>query len=169
MIKGDHKCVMVYGEWAVFSGDHGWVALCSRSPPALKWRSWRAPWTSLRCAAAMETPTPTSAPCVSRDSEYTQLLHPHSIHTGGHMKSTLWRLKSPSRPPVVKQQSVNNSWFKMTGRFPVQSIIYVLVWKWAADHSSLLENADHVSGEQIREKHQISWDLAASCTSLFKS
>lgn len=137
MIKEGKKCViqihMVYElSSQVITGE---LALCPRSLPVLKWRrSWRAPWTSLRCAAAMATPTPTSVPCVSRDSKYTQLLHPHSIHTWGHIKSTLWRLKSPSRPPVVKQQSVNRSWFKWLAAFQFS----LLFMSWSGNEQGII-------------------------------
>lgn len=80
--------------------------------PVQSWRrSWRAPWTSLLCAAAMGTPTPTSVPCVSAASEYTQLL-PLSWHS--HMmtssKLNVGRMKCWSLPLLATGTILSPDW-----------------------------------------------------------
>ncbi len=105
--------------WKKVSNTRFFAFCCrfSGSLPVLtRGRSWRALWTWLLCVAAMETPTPTSVPCVSRDSEYTQLLHSHSSHTLVQrcLKMTSWRIQCQSRPLVVnefKDMSINEVWF----------------------------------------------------------
>ena len=106
--------------------------------------------------------------CVQRQWVHTAAAPSQHSHRRSHEVNFV-EAEVAESPPGGETAERKQQLIQMTGRFPVQSIIHVLVWKWAGDHSSLLENADHVSGEQIREKHQISWDLAASCTSLFKS
>lgn len=80
------------GEWPFFWGTERRnitqdpvcfdTVLFPGSRLVLTWRRlWRALWTSPPCVAAMETPMLTSAPCVLRGSEYTQLLLSHGTHT----------------------------------------------------------------------------------------
>lgn len=64
--------------WEGVSSNPECGLFASESHPALtRRRSWPVLSISLRCAVAMETPTPMSAPCVWRGSEYTQLLLSH--------------------------------------------------------------------------------------------
>lgn len=89
--------------WTSLCGDdkttNDQVCFCCSvffSLPALtRSRLWPVPSTLPPCVAVMETPTPTSVPCVSKDSEYTQLLHSQHVRQR--------KTETPSRLLVVNE------------------------------------------------------------------
>lgn len=91
------------------------------SRPALtRSRLWPVPWTLPLCVAVMGTPTPTSVPYVSKDSEYTQLVHSQSFQ---HVRPTAAKRKTetPSRPLVLNKYKGPRSQDSVVTGWPQQS------------------------------------------------